>query len=210
VPFPSFFVVPHTAILADGDKAPCMSAEKPCCAYKLVSGDCCDESVWESSDFCILHIDLPEKGDPEFETIVKAKKARIQEKTDAGDQNRGLENCGRTSHPRRFAVKRQAMRADVAAERLLRKCSISWEAYRYLQERVHDQWLPDSARQQVRRIIKKIKVALHRQREYGWNSMDFKNECQSFAIIRASKCPVALVERRGRGTWRCSNFYSRR
>ena len=39
--------------------------------------------------------------------------------------------------------------ADMAAEILLRKCSVSWEAYRYLQDRAHDAWLPESARQQV-------------------------------------------------------------
>ena len=38
---------------------------------------------------------------------------------------------------------------DVAAEKLLRKCSTSWDAYRYLLNRVHDVWLPDYARQQV-------------------------------------------------------------
>jgi hypothetical protein len=37
--------------------------------------------------------------------------------------------------------------ADVAAEKLLLKCSTSWEAYRYLQHPVHDAWLPDSAQQ---------------------------------------------------------------
>jgi hypothetical protein len=58
--------------------------------------------------------------------------------------------------------------ADVAAEKLFRKCSTSWEAYRYVQDRVHDVWLPDSARQQVRQIIKKIQVKLNQQREYGW------------------------------------------
>jgi hypothetical protein len=57
---------------------------------------------------------------------------------------------------------------DVAAEKLLRKCSTSWEAYRYLQDRVHDAWIPDYARQQVRRIIKRIQVRLLQQREYGW------------------------------------------
>ena len=58
--------------------------------------------------------------------------------------------------------------ADMAAEKLLRKCSTSWEVYSYLQDRAHDSWLPDSARQQVRRIIKKIQVRLLQSREYGW------------------------------------------
>jgi hypothetical protein len=35
--------------------------------------------------------------------------------------------------------------ADMAAEKLLRKCSTNWEAYSYLKDRVHDVWLPDSA-----------------------------------------------------------------
>jgi hypothetical protein len=58
--------------------------------------------------------------------------------------------------------------ADLAAEKLLRKCSTNWKAYRYLQDRVHDAWLPDSTRQQVRQIIKKIQVQLHQRHEYGW------------------------------------------
>ena len=58
--------------------------------------------------------------------------------------------------------------ADVAAEKLLRKCSTSWEAYQYLRDRVHDAWLPDSSRQQVQRIIKRIQVRLLQLREYGW------------------------------------------
>jgi hypothetical protein len=58
--------------------------------------------------------------------------------------------------------------AEAAAEKLLRKCSTSWEAYRYLEDRVHDAWLPESARQQVRQIIKKIQVQLHQRQEYGW------------------------------------------
>jgi hypothetical protein len=57
---------------------------------------------------------------------------------------------------------------DMVAEQLLRKCSTSWDAYRYLLDRVHDVWLPDSARQQVRRIIKWIQVQIHQSREYGW------------------------------------------
>ena len=58
--------------------------------------------------------------------------------------------------------------ADVAAEKLFRKCSTSWQAYQYLQDRVHDAWLPNSARQQLRRIIKRIQVQIHQSREYGW------------------------------------------
>jgi len=58
--------------------------------------------------------------------------------------------------------------ADMSAEKLLRLCSTSWEAYQYLWEQVHNAWLPDSARQQLRRIIKKIQVQIHQSREYGW------------------------------------------
>jgi hypothetical protein len=58
--------------------------------------------------------------------------------------------------------------ADTAAEKLLQKCSTSWEVYQYLQDRVHDAWLPDYTRQQVRRIIKRIQVRIHQCREYGW------------------------------------------
>ena len=58
--------------------------------------------------------------------------------------------------------------ADMAAAKLLKKCSTSWEAFRYLQDRVHDAWIPDSARQQVRQIIKQIHVQIYQQREYSW------------------------------------------
>jgi hypothetical protein len=58
--------------------------------------------------------------------------------------------------------------AQMAAEKLFRKCSTSWQAYQYLRDRVHDAWLPDSARQQLRRIIKRIQVQIHQSREYDW------------------------------------------
>ena len=57
---------------------------------------------------------------------------------------------------------------DMAAEKLFRKCSTRWEAYQYLRDRVHDGWLPDRARQQLRRIIKRIQVHTHQRREYGY------------------------------------------
>ena len=58
--------------------------------------------------------------------------------------------------------------ADVAAEKLFRKCSTSWQAYQYLRDRVHDAWLPNSARQQLRLILKKIQVQLLQRHEYGY------------------------------------------
>ena len=58
--------------------------------------------------------------------------------------------------------------ADMAAEKLFRKCSTSWEAFQYLQDSIHDVWLPDSARQQVPRIIKRMQVQIHQCREYGY------------------------------------------
>jgi hypothetical protein len=58
--------------------------------------------------------------------------------------------------------------ADMAAEKLFRKCSTSWVAYQYLRERVHDAWLSDRARQQLRGIIKRIRVQIHQCREYGY------------------------------------------
>jgi hypothetical protein len=58
--------------------------------------------------------------------------------------------------------------AAMAAEKLLRKCSTSWEAFQYLRDCVHEAWLPDSARQQVRRIIKRMQVQIPQSREYGY------------------------------------------
>ena len=54
--------------------------------------------------------------------------------------------------------------SDVAAQKLLRKCSSSWGAYHYLRDRVHDAWLPSSALQQLRRIIKRIQWQMHQRR----------------------------------------------
>lgn len=58
--------------------------------------------------------------------------------------------------------------ADMAAEKLMRKCSTSSEAYQYLRNRVHESWLPDRARQQLRQIIKRIQVRLLQRHEYGY------------------------------------------
>ena len=58
--------------------------------------------------------------------------------------------------------------SDVAVEKLFKRCSTNWEAYQYLRDRVHDAWLPNSARQQLRRIIKRIQAQIHQSREYGY------------------------------------------
>lgn len=51
------------------------------------SGETCSENVYKDFDYCILHIDLPDKDDREFETIFQAKLARTREKAGAGDFN---------------------------------------------------------------------------------------------------------------------------
>jgi hypothetical protein len=58
--------------------------------------------------------------------------------------------------------------ADMAVEKLLRRCSTNWEAYQYLRDRVRDGWLPNSARQQLRCIIKRIQAHMHQCHEYGY------------------------------------------
>ncbi len=56
---------------------------------------------------------------------------------------------------------------EVAAEKLRRLCSQSYEAYDYLQYRVHDPWLPERARMHVRHILLNVRSQLHAFQEYG-------------------------------------------
>jgi flagellar biosynthesis chaperone FliJ len=58
--------------------------------------------------------------------------------------------------------------ADMAAEKLFRKCSTSWEAYQYLRDRLHDSWIPDRARQQLRQIVKRVQWQMLQRREFGY------------------------------------------
>jgi hypothetical protein len=58
--------------------------------------------------------------------------------------------------------------ADVAAEKLFRKCSTSWQAYQYLRDRLRDSAIPDRARQQLRQIVKRIQWRMIQRREYGY------------------------------------------
>ena len=88
--------------------------------------------------------------------------------------------------------------ADMAAEKLFKKCSTSWPAYQYLRDRVHDAWLPDSARQQLRRIIKRIEVQIHQSREYGWawNSCDVPHASSKFSALIPIFSPLFSPGRR--------------
>ncbi len=56
---------------------------------------------------------------------------------------------------------------EMAAEELKRLCSTSYAAYEYLQDRVHDAWLPARARADVRDILLHIRIKLHAFEEYG-------------------------------------------
>ncbi len=56
---------------------------------------------------------------------------------------------------------------EVAVETLKRLCSKSYEAYNYLEDRVHDVWLPDRARRHVRDVLLTVRMRLHAFQEYG-------------------------------------------
>ena len=58
--------------------------------------------------------------------------------------------------------------SDVAAEKLFLEVLDQLGSLSYLRDRGHDGWLPNSARQQLRRIIKRIQVQIHQSREYGY------------------------------------------
>ncbi len=61
---------------------------------------------------------------------------------------------------------------EVATEKLRRLCSQSYEAYDYLQDRVHDPWLPERARTHVRHILLSVRSQLHAFQEYGRRYLD--------------------------------------
>ncbi len=56
---------------------------------------------------------------------------------------------------------------EIAAEKLKRLCSRSYAAYDYLQDRVHDAWLPERARREVQHVLLHIRMRLHAFEEYG-------------------------------------------
>ncbi len=44
-------------------------------------------TIYSNFNHCILHLELPDKAEAEFETIKRAKLDKTQEKIDAGDFN---------------------------------------------------------------------------------------------------------------------------
>ncbi len=56
---------------------------------------------------------------------------------------------------------------EIAIEKLKRLCSQSYEAYDYLQDRVHDAWLPERTRRHVRDVLLHVRMRLHAFQEYG-------------------------------------------
>lgn len=58
--------------------------------------------------------------------------------------------------------------AHMATEELIKKCSSSWEAFQYLQNRADDVMLPDGARTQIHLITAKIRTWINLHRQYGW------------------------------------------
>ncbi len=55
----------------------------------------------------------------------------------------------------------------MAVEELKRLCSQSYDAYNYLQDRVHDPWIPDYARRRLREVLRHVRMQLHAFQEYG-------------------------------------------
>ncbi|MDD4898721.1 MAG: hypothetical protein PHY70_04990, partial [Methanocellales archaeon] len=56
------------------------------CRYQFCNGNSCDEKPWQSSEFCILHIDLPEdEASEEFKEINEAKNRKVEEKLSKED-----------------------------------------------------------------------------------------------------------------------------
>ena len=56
---------------------------------------------------------------------------------------------------------------EVAVETLKRLCSQSYEAYNYLEDRVHDPWLPERTRRHVSDVLLTVRMRLHAFQEYG-------------------------------------------
>jgi hypothetical protein len=51
--------------------------------------------------------------------------------------------------------------AAAAYEKLKRTCTYNWEAFNYLQERVHDGRIPERARSKMREIVSLIRMQIY-------------------------------------------------
>ncbi|NYT00847.1 MAG: hypothetical protein GKB99_03895, partial [Methanocellales archaeon] len=58
------------------------------CGYKFRNGENCKEESQKNSEFCILHVDLPEdESSEEFKKINELKKKKVEEKVSKEDFN---------------------------------------------------------------------------------------------------------------------------
>lgn len=58
------------------------------CEYKFRNGKRCEEEALPNSDYCILHVDLPEDEESEeFKRINELKEEKVKEKVNKGDLN---------------------------------------------------------------------------------------------------------------------------
>src|SRR5450830_1638921 len=62
-----------------------MSATR--CTFKFHNEEQCSVLVYGNFNHCIIHLELPDKVEAEYGSIIRAKKIRTQEKIDAGDFN---------------------------------------------------------------------------------------------------------------------------
>ncbi len=57
---------------------------------------------------------------------------------------------------------------EMAAEKLERLCTTSYEAYSYLQDRACDPWLSERARKEVLHVLMHVRMRLYAFEECGW------------------------------------------
>jgi hypothetical protein len=63
--------------------------------------------------------------------------------------------------------------AQDAAEKLIRTCSHSGEAFQYLQDRMYDVTIPERARNHVYLVIAKIRTWMSLHHTYGWKESSY-------------------------------------
>ncbi len=63
--------------------------------------------------------------------------------------------------------------AEEATESLMKKCSCSREAFRYLQHRTDDSTLPEQTRTRIHLIMAKVRSWMALHQHYGWKESTY-------------------------------------